>query len=282
MNFLRAFLVLLHLTSVGSSEFSLTIDEKSSIDHRIFRFPHSYELVTNFQSTFNLTNNQQDLILMKPIDRDQWCSMNLCSCQTCSVLLQLFSNENQSAKFSTINITIKDINDHSPQFLDVQQRILLSESLPVGHRFLVSRVVDLDSGFNGRISFELRQSADYFDLETVSLSNNEYALYALLKRSLDRETSDKYSLIISAQDHGYPQVKSNETEIQIEIVDENDNSPKFNQTEYSIQVCFSSNSIKFHCSIGDFFSFSRCPKTRQSEQKFFVFRPRTSTRTITD
>ena len=31
--------------------------------------------------------------------------------------------------------------------------------------------------------------------------------------------------------------ESIETKILIQIVDENDNAPKFNQTEYSIQVC---------------------------------------------
>lgn len=240
MNSFKIFLFVLQSLSIKSFDYSLTIDEKTSIDKIIFQFDHSYELVTNFQSNFKLINNQKDLILTKTIDRDHWCSINLCSCQTCSILLQLFSNENQSEKFSTINITINDVNDHAAQFLDIQHKIYLSESIPVGHRFVMSRVIDVDSGLNGKLSFELRQNEDYFDFDIVSLSNNEYALYGLVKRQLDRELFQEYSLMIYARDYGSPNSKSNQTKITIEILDENDHSPTFNQTEYSIKVRFNS------------------------------------------
>ena len=238
MNSYHILLFVLHILIVQTTEYSLVIDEKSSIDKSIFQFPHSYELVTNFQSNFNLTNDQKDLILTKIIDRDFWCSQNICSCESCSIILQLFSNEDPLAKFSTMNITINDINDHSCQFLDVQNQISLSESIQIGHRFPIARAIDYDSGLNGKLSFELRQIDNYFQLDIVKLSNNEYAIYGIVQRPLDRELFEQYSLMIHAYDHGMPQKKSNQTQITIEILDENDNAPKFNQTEYSIQVRF--------------------------------------------
>jgi hypothetical protein len=58
-----------------------------------------------------------------------------------------------------------------------------------------------------------------------------------VKHSFDRELNERYDLIIEARDHAIAEVKVNRTKVTIWILDENDNAPKFNQTEYSIQVC---------------------------------------------
>ncbi|CAF4226835.1 unnamed protein product, partial [Rotaria sp. Silwood2] len=223
------------VSSVKTSDYSLVINEKSSIDKPIFNFPHSYELINNFQSNFNLTNNNTKLILTKIIDRDDWCTQNICSCDYCTFILELFSNHNQIPKFSTINITINDINDHTCQFFDVQTNISLSESIQIGHRFPIARAIDYDSGINGKLSFKLLNNEDYFQLDIITLSINEYAIYGIVKQSLDREINEKYELIIEARDHGLPRSRINRTKITIELLDENDNAPKFSQLEYSIQ-----------------------------------------------
>jgi hypothetical protein len=226
------------ISSVQTFDYSLIIDEKSSINQSIFQFPYSYELLNNFQSNFNLTNNNTNLILTKIIDRDYWCSVNICSCDYCSFILELFSNHNQTPKFSTINITINDINDHTCQFLDLQSNISLSESIQIAHRFPITRAIDYDSGNNGKLSFQLLTNQDYFQLDIITLSINEYAIYGIVIKTLDREKNDRYELIIQARDHGLPQSRLNRTKIFIRVLDENDNAPKFNQTEYSIQVGF--------------------------------------------
>jgi hypothetical protein len=225
------------ISFVNTFDYSLIIDEKSPIDKPIYHFPYSYELVNNFQSNFNLTTNNTDLILTKIIDRDYWCLLNICSCDSCSFILELVTNINQQAIFSRINITINDINDHSCQFLDIQTNISLSESIQIGHRFPIARAIDYDSGVNGQLSFKLVNNyKDYFQLDIITLSYNEYAIYGIVKHSFDREIKEQYHLIIQAYDHGISQVRRNQTNITIDILDENDNAPKFNQTEYSIQV----------------------------------------------
>ncbi|CAF3314292.1 unnamed protein product [Rotaria socialis] len=220
---------------VKTSDYSLIIDEKSSIDKPILNFPHSYELINNFQSNFNLTNNNTKLILTKMIDRDEWCAKNICPCDYCSFILELFSNHNQIPKFSTVNITINDINDHTCEFFDTQTNISLSESIQIGHRFSIARAIDYDSGMNGKLSFKLLNNEDYFELDIITLSMNEYAIYGVVKKSFDREINEKYELIIEAHDHGLLQTRFNRTKVIIELLDENDNAPKFNQIEYSIQ-----------------------------------------------
>ena len=223
------------ISTVQSADYYLTLDEKSSIDKPIFEFAHSFELVNNFQSNFNLTKNNTNLILTKPIDRDHWCSSNVCSCEQCSFILEFFSNQNQIPKFSTMNITINDINDHTCQFLDLQTNISLSESIQIGHRFAITRAIDYDSGNNGKLNFRVLNHQDDFQLDIISLSNNEYAIYGIVKKNLDRERQNRYELVLEGRDQGFPQGKFNRTKILINILDENDNAPKFNQTEYSIE-----------------------------------------------
>jgi len=234
------------ISSVQTSDYSLIIDEKSPITKPIFEFPYSYELINNFQSNFNLTNNNKYLILTKIIDRDYWCSLNICSCDVCSFILELFSNYNQTPRFSTINITINDINDHTCQFLDLQTNISLSESIQINHRFPITRAIDYDSGNNGKLDIKLLNNHNYFQLDIIQLSFNEYAIYGIVKQILDREKNEKYELIIEARDYGFPQSKVNRTKIFIHILDENDNAPKFNQAEYSIHVCIEKkNNLEF-------------------------------------
>lgn len=228
------------LPLVSTTDYHLRLDENTSINQSIYQFPRSYELVTNFQSNFHLTNENRSLILTKFIDRDAWCSANICSCESCSLILELFAHDEQTLLpiFSTINITILDLNDHSCQFLDIQTNISLSESIQIGHRFPIARAIDADSGINGQLSFQLLESSAFFDLNIIKLSSNEYAIYGIVKRAFDRELTEKYDLIIEARDHAIEHVRTNRTQVIIWILDENDNAPKFNQTEYSIPVGF--------------------------------------------
>ena len=59
--------LLILISSIQAADYSVTINEKSSIVKSIhfIDFPHSYELVNNFQSNFNLTNNNTNLISNK-------------------------------------------------------------------------------------------------------------------------------------------------------------------------------------------------------------------------
>jgi Cadherin domain len=134
------------------------------------------------------------------------------------------------------NITITDVNDHACQFLDIQTNLSLSESIQIGHRFPIARAIDYDSEINGQLTFKLLETTKNFDLDIIQLSTNEYAIYGIVKHSFDREFNEKYDLIIEAHDQAITEVKYNRTKLTIRILDENDNAPKFNQTEYSIQV----------------------------------------------
>lgn len=71
-----------------------------------------------------------------------------------------------------------------------------------------------------------------FQLEYRSGSDS---LDLILKHRLDRETRDLYSLTVEAFDGGIP-ARTGTVQVNIRILDENDNPPVFNQTEYHASV----------------------------------------------
>lgn len=232
------FALLLLLPLVSGADYAVVLEEKSAVNQSLYQFARPFELLNNFQSSFHLADNHRELMLSKVIDRDAWCAQNICSCEHCSFTLELFSKEDKSAPatFATINVTITDRNDHACQFLDVQSNISLSESIQIGHRFPIARAIDVDTGVNGQLAFKLLENDEHFELNIINLSVNEYAIYGIIKHALDREVKERYELIIEAHDHAVQHVQRNRTSVTLWVLDENDNAPKFNQTEYSIQV----------------------------------------------
>lgn len=58
----------------------------------------------------------------------------------------------------------------------------------------------------------------------------------ILARHLDRETISKYTITILAHDAGLMKQLSTTTTVQIDVMDENDNSPEFTQSESKISI----------------------------------------------
>ena len=56
-----------------------------------------------------------------------------------------------------------------------------------------------------------------------------------LRKQLDRETTEMYSLIVQAADHGSPSLSSTAT-VNVTVLDINDNAPLCNHSSYVIEV----------------------------------------------
>src|SRR5699024_8003597 len=54
-------------------------------------------------------------------------------------------------------------------------------------------------------------------------------------KQLDREATTGYTLVVTAQDNGIPPL-SDIANIEIEVIDVNDNVPRFEQDRYSVNV----------------------------------------------
>ncbi|PAA76373.1 hypothetical protein BOX15_Mlig027051g3 [Macrostomum lignano] len=121
-----------------------------------------------------------------------------------------------------VRIDIKDQNDCSPVFLGTQSGNFTFK-VPENSQFgsLIGQLVakDNDEGVNGRVTFSLAKPNSMFRV----LPDGGIKLVA---RQLDRERSDSHRLFVKAMDHGIPP-RWTTAEVLIQVLDENDNSPRF-------------------------------------------------------
>lgn len=136
-----------------------------------------------------------------------------------------------------VTIEVKDVNDHSPVFPSEQVELEISELSPPGSRFQIEGAKDQDEGEFGTQGYRITESemSDLFHLDYRSGPENHLNLDLVLISKLDREAQDLYTLTIEAFDGGIP-ARTGTLQVNIHVLDENDNPPVFNQTEYHTSV----------------------------------------------
>ncbi|XP_027549048.1 protocadherin Fat 4-like [Neopelma chrysocephalum] len=136
---------------------------------------------------------------------------------------------NSSALF---HVTVLDVNDNNPEF----QMQPYNFEIPEGEYMSSApaqvgsvTATDLDEGENARITYYL--SAEDGD--------NPYSIQQdgtiLVTAPVDRETKEKYELLLVASDNGAPR-RQNFTHVSIQVLDVNDNPPLFTKAQYSASV----------------------------------------------
>ncbi|XP_069062320.1 cadherin EGF LAG seven-pass G-type receptor 3 [Pleurodeles waltl] len=132
-----------------------------------------------------------------------------------------------------VAITVGDRNDHSPVFEQAEYREAIRENVEEGYPILQLRATDGDSPANANIRYRFvnEQAAhSVFEIDPRS---------GLITTSgqVDRETMEKYSLIVEANDQGTePGPRSATSKVYITVLDENDNAPQFSEKRYIVQV----------------------------------------------
>ncbi|XP_054459735.1 protocadherin-23 [Anoplopoma fimbria] len=132
-----------------------------------------------------------------------------------------------------VKLEVKDVNDHSPVFPSEEVDLEISELSPSGSRFQLEGAKDEDEGEFGTQGYRITESemGELFRLEYRGGSEDHPSLDLILTSRLDRETQDFYSLAIEAFDGGVP-ARTGTLQVNVRVLDENDNPPVFNQTEY--------------------------------------------------
>lgn len=125
-----------------------------------------------------------------------------------------------------VQVEVEDVNDHAPVFPGGIVTLNMSEWTPTGTTFHLDAAGDRDGGRFGvqgyRISESSAEGVFNLDVQSVDL---------VLVKELDRESVDFYNLTIEAFDGGVPP-KTGRLQVNINVLDENDNHPVFNQTSY--------------------------------------------------
>ncbi|KAK1792515.1 hypothetical protein P4O66_012453, partial [Electrophorus voltai] len=122
-------------------------------------------------------------------------------------------------------------NRFTPQFADsFPSAVDVKEDLPVGARIIHLNASDSDSGFNGKLVYVI-SGGDTESRFVVDMNDGWLKVYA----PLDRERTDHYTLNVTVYDLGIPQ-KSSSRLLDVKVTDANDNSPRFLQDTYSVEI----------------------------------------------
>lgn len=150
-----------------------------------------------------------------------------------------------------VEIRVNDVNDHSPRFPRDSLQLDVSELSPPGTAFRLPGAQDPDAGLFSTQGYSLIQPPDlsedpagpFFQLRygtpglppsLQSLSSLEPLDLVLLRR-LDREAAAAHELQIEAWDGGLPR-RTGHLRVELRVLDENDNPPVFEQSEYRAAV----------------------------------------------
>ncbi|XP_060102606.1 protocadherin-23 [Heteronotia binoei] len=139
-----------------------------------------------------------------------------------------------------VEITVADVNDHAPRFPRASVCLAISELSPPGSVFRLPAARDPDAGSFGTQGYSLLPGGEEEAGEEGPWFQLRYGVppdtldLALLRR-LDRERADTYRLVVEAWDGGSPR-RSGRLRVEIQVLDENDNAPAFEQSEYRARV----------------------------------------------
>ncbi|XP_078601386.1 protocadherin Fat 1-like isoform X2 [Branchiostoma floridae x Branchiostoma japonicum] len=169
------------------------------------------------QGQFNIERKTGKVYVNGPLDRE---TKQL-------YVLNITATDGAFTAMATVNIDVQDVNDNSP--ICEQSRYTASISEDITPQTFVMEVLarDPDQGIHSQITYSLDGvGADKFllDKDTGVLMTGA---------PLDREETPVYTLGVTAKDGGG---KSCYTELTINLIDVNDNPPKFEKQQYLVPV----------------------------------------------
>lgn len=205
-------------TAVGQEIYlSRARDKDSGINSRI-----TYSLTYNPDDQFRISQTTGVLYLNRPIRAEP----------ETIITIEITAKDGGSIPLSskcTINVRIEDVNDHTPVFDHTSYETSLLESTRVNTRFFALAASDADLGLNGRISYKIVQgNAD----QSFGIFPDGY-MY--VRKTLDREEHDYYSLAVMCSDSGNPS-RSSTVPVTIHVIDENDNAPQFTNSTFTFSI----------------------------------------------
>uniref|UniRef100_A0A672V9V7 Protocadherin-15 n=1 Tax=Strigops habroptila TaxID=2489341 RepID=A0A672V9V7_STRHB len=208
--------------------------------------PQLHLFLNDYNTFFTVTQSgiTRYLTLLQPVDREV---------QQLYTFSMTASDGVQESIPVTVNILVIDANDNSPAFSNISYNVKIYTDMRPGEGVIKLTAVDADEGPNGQIVYEIL-AGDQGDFiindrtglitiapEVVLSVGRSYALTVkasdsappaqrssgllALGKPLDRESTDRYILIVTASD-GRPDGTSTAT-VNIVVTDVNDNGPVF-------------------------------------------------------
>uniref|UniRef100_A0A8C4MLL8 Cadherin-23 n=1 Tax=Equus asinus asinus TaxID=83772 RepID=A0A8C4MLL8_EQUAS len=129
---------------------------------------------------------------------------------------------------ATVFITVLDVNDNRPIFLQSSYEASVPEDIPEGHSIVQLKATDADEGEFGRVWYRILQGnhGNNFRIHVSS------GLLMRGPRPLDRERNSSHVLIVEAYNHDLGPMRSS-VRVIVYVEDVNDEAPVFTQQQYS-------------------------------------------------
>ncbi|XP_076861961.1 protocadherin alpha-C2-like [Brachyhypopomus gauderio] len=186
---------------------------------------YSFSLYTSekTQETFSLNENNGEIRVKEMINYEDFKIYDM----------EVIATDKGSTALTgqcKLTILITDMNDNHPEISIKSFSSPIKEDISVGTVIALVSVSDKDSGENGQIYIHISEKLPF---KLKELSDNYFEL--VVSEPLDRENISEYDITFTVQDRGNPPLSDNET-INLELLDINDNVPKFPQTFYTINV----------------------------------------------
>ncbi|XP_012811431.2 protocadherin-23 [Xenopus tropicalis] len=118
------------------------------------------------------------------------------------VVLTVQSQLGSSSVFSStqVNVTITDANDNPPVFSSENERISVHQNTSPGTAIYIAQATDLDSGFNGQISYSIAsENQDLFIIDST---------FGVLYLNATLSSVREHVLLVLAEDYGHPVLSS--------------------------------------------------------------------------
>ncbi|XP_061463308.1 protocadherin beta-16-like [Rhineura floridana] len=177
---------------------------------------------------FRLDTHSGNLLINDKIDREALCGQT----EPCLLLSQIVL-ENPLELYSIV-IEIVDVNDNTPKFSKNEFELDIPEIVSTNMHFPLESAQDEDLGKNSIQNYTL-SSNEHFQLDVTNNESGSKYVDLVLKKPLDREKDPHFELTLMALDGGVPQ-RMGAVRISINVLDINDNSPQFTQSEYKVRL----------------------------------------------
>ncbi|XP_070693380.1 protocadherin alpha-3-like [Pempheris klunzingeri] len=208
-------------TVVGNLAKGLNIHPQQ-LEERGFRIVSGYS-----KKYFEANLRTGVLFVNERIDREELCP----SLPKCSLNIEgLLSHP---MNIYRIEISILDINDNAPSFLEQTHVFNISESSSTGERYPLPIAQDADTGSNSVKTYQLSPN-EHFSID-VSSGGDIASAELVLQKALDREKQPIIKLTLTAVDGGKP-ARSGTMQILVNVIDVNDNTPSFSKPLYKVRV----------------------------------------------
>ncbi|XP_077397746.1 protocadherin-16-like [Festucalex cinctus] len=131
---------------------------------------------------------------------------------------------------ATVEVTVLDMNDHSPQFSSNSYTADVSEDVPIGSLVLDVKATDLDEGPNSQVVYFLSQGSE--SMFIIDQNTGRIITAGLL----DRERTSSYTFEVCAADSSPSNPRNATARVTVHIQDVNDNAPFFIQDPLILNI----------------------------------------------